>query len=144
MACDIGHPSWMTFLTSAPTIRERNRRSAIKANFGNELILTTASNVQKYRIWPVLPQFKDLWIRRQLGDPELCEPEPPNARIREGLNAKHNVTRCPSPVWVLSDQRGNMTAYLVCIRLNLDNTLPQLLGILDARFKLEERFFLRT
>ena len=34
------------------------------------------------------------------------------------------------------------TAYPVGALLNLDNTLPQLLYILDARFRLEERFFL--
>ena len=32
MTCDIGHPSWITFLASPPTIRERNYWSVMKAN----------------------------------------------------------------------------------------------------------------
>ena len=35
------------------------------------------------------------------------------------------------------------TAYLVRLLLDLGDMLPQLLRILDPRFRLEERFFLR-
>ena len=64
----------------------------LKTNPENGLILTAASNVQKYRIWPVLPQFEDAWICRHPDDPELREPELQNAEIWVDLNMKHNVT----------------------------------------------------
>ena len=64
----------------------------IKANSESELILTAASNVQKYRTRPVLPQFEDAWIRSHPGDLESRELESTNAGIRVDLNTKHNVT----------------------------------------------------
>jgi hypothetical protein len=110
-----------------------------RAKCENELILTAASNVQKYRIGSVLPQLEDAGIRRYLGDSELRECERPNARIRAGLDTKHNVT-VPCRFYPIS---AGTTAYLVGILLNLDNMLSQLLRILDTRFRFEECFFLR-
>ena len=139
MTPDIGHPSWMIFLTSTPTIRKQDYRSVIKANSENELILLTAtSHVQKYRTWPVLRQPKDAWIRRCPGDPNFGESEPPDARIRVGLSMKHNVT-APCGFYLIN---AGTTAYLVGILLNPENMLPQLLRILDARLRLEKRLFL--
>ena len=63
-----------------------------ESKLGDEPILTAASDVQKYGIWPVLPQFEDAWIRGRLRGPKHREPEPPNARIWEDLNTKHSVT----------------------------------------------------
>ena len=98
-------------------------------------MLTTAPDVEKYRIWSALPQFQNTWICGQLGDLEPREPEPTNARIRVDLNTKHDVTARGGPI--------QTATYLVGILLNLDNMLLQLLRILNPGFRLEERFFLR-
>lgn len=115
MACDIGHPSWITFLTSAPTIQEEKYLSGHGANSRNEPMLTTAPDVEKYCIWPALPQFEDTWICRHPSDLEPREPEPTNARIRINLNAKHDVTVRGGPI--------QTATYLVGILLNFDNML---------------------
>ena len=78
-------------------------------------MLTTAPDVEKYCIWPALPQFEDTWICRHPSDPEPREPEPTNTRIRVNLNAKHDVTVRGGPI--------QTATYLVGILLNFDNML---------------------
>ena len=57
-----------------------------------ELIRTAASNIQKYRVWSVLHQFKDVWVCGDLCDLELRESEPADARVRENLRVRSNIT----------------------------------------------------
>ena len=91
MVWDSGHPSRITFLTSAPTAEARVpiRSSKRTPNYG--FARTAASNVQKYCVWTILQKFKDARIRGRPSDLEHCESEPTNARVREDLRTERNV-----------------------------------------------------
>lgn len=68
MVFEIHYLLWIAFLTSSPTIPERERyQLATKANPENQLVLTAASSVQKYRVRLVLCQFEDMRIRGHPG-----------------------------------------------------------------------------
>jgi len=45
MVCDIGHPSWITFLTSVPTTGSESVGQVIKQAPRHELIRTAASDI---------------------------------------------------------------------------------------------------
>ena len=66
-----------------------------KLQIDSELIRTAASNIQKYRVWSVLQQFKDVWVCGDLCDLELGESESADARVWENLSVTPNVT----PTW---------------------------------------------
>jgi len=108
----------------------------MEGNSRNELILTTAPDIQEYRIWSTLPQFEDTWICRDPGYLEPREPEPTDAKMRVDLNTKHVVTPRGDPIQIAT--------YLGGILLNLNNMPFQFVRILNPCFRLEERFFLRV
>ena len=91
MIWDIGHPSRITFLTSAPTAEARIsiRSSGRTAGYG--FVRTAASDVEKYCVWAILQKFEDARIRGHPSDLEHRESEPPNARVREDLRTERNV-----------------------------------------------------
>ena len=102
-----------------------------------ELVRTVASEIQRYRVWPVL-QIEDAWIRRHPGGPKPCVSKSANARIRVDLNANAML---PPVLMYPSSMRP--ATHPVRFLISLDDMLPQFLRVMDPRFRLEERFFLR-
>lgn len=107
---------------------------------GDEMIRTTASNVQIHRVRSTLRQLKDAWVHGGPGDLERHGQKRTNARVRVNLHQDHpDVKRCRQ------DRHGGKrtNTHLVCLLVHFDDMLPQLLRVLDPGLGLEERLFFR-